>query len=172
MRLSFLLPLILSAFAFSTSTSAQTTGFAGINDYTVDGIGAGSTSSWVVAVASGSDVKFNVHTEPGAPVLFAFSPCLSTPGAVCAGFSTCTFLPATACGGTANQSIDLNLGCGLSNVVEVADATGNASIAVPLPASAAGLTFSTQAYILPPDGPCPGTVLPGLLTQAYDVVVL
>ncbi|MEM7311266.1 MAG: hypothetical protein AAF682_31660 [Planctomycetota bacterium] len=169
MRLLSLLLLALSAFALPTA--AQTTGFPGYNDYMVDGLGSGSTSAAVMAVASGSDVKFTVNTAPGAPVLFAFSPCPATPGAVCAGFSTCTFLPATACGGVANQSIDINLGCGVTNLFAVADATGNASVAVPLPASSVGLTFSTQAYVLPPDGPCPGTVLPGLLTQAYDVVV-
>ena len=68
---------------FAVPAAAQTTGFAGINDYTVNGFTSGSTSCNFVLVPVGSPITFTVTAAPGSPVLILFVfDCPCTPNVV------------------------------------------------------------------------------------------
>ncbi len=165
--------LLLTILALAPSVASQTTGVPGLNDYTVNGHTSGSTSCQSVDLVIGSVAEFRVDTGvPGTMVAFMFSFCPCEP---------CWFrMPPVGCGGLipwtacvvnpSNQSIDINLsaGCGPVAVFLPTDGAGVATFALPIPPSALGILFSTQAAIVgnPCSGPFP------LLTQAYDLNVI
>jgi hypothetical protein len=90
----------LCTVVFLGAVGAQTTGVPGINDFTVNGIGSGTTSCNLIVTPS--PCVLNVNTVPGMRVWFFFARgCPGTPGAM--------ILPPTPCpnpdtAGFSNQS--------------------------------------------------------------------
>ncbi len=164
--------LFLALCAFATTAVAQTTGVPGFNDYTIAGSGSGSTSCTAVNIAGGGPTTFQVSTAPGAPVVFLFTP--NCPCSPCffplpATSSACP-IPYTACvssdGTATNQSLDLILSgtCSMLAVTVPADAFGNATISINLPA---GWLIGTQAAAAHPCNA--SSSFPVLMTQSYTV---
>ena len=164
--------------------AAQTTGVAGINDYTVNGVAPGSSSCPQVCIPTPGIITMNVNTVPGAFVVIVFTDCPCRGCAIPWAANACTpaipngIFPACS---TTNQSIDFFPipGC---NVIwsgtAIATAAGQATILLPVPLIAIGTvpcsTFqmiSTQAIVFDPCGLGGVPIGPGpfVLTQAYDV---
>lgn len=135
---------------------AQVTGVPGLNDYTINGQGSGSTSCTKVDLPSlGTNILIlSVSGPPNTPVILAFSACPCSPGFFNLGLAACT--PPSAI-----QSIDLNLFWPLITLDFWTDGFGNLTLVVPCPPN---VTFATQAAVF--DVTCPWL---WRLTQAYDV---
>jgi hypothetical protein len=165
----------------------QTTGIPFVNDYTITCVGCGTTptSCWSTGVGGGAGgvsgstsctplyfnlsgggtFTFTVTTTPGATVTIFTTPCLCTPcwlplAPIC-GF------PLTACGGITNQSVDLNVGCGLNTLFSGVAVGGVFSTTVTLPPLPPGacIQLGTQAAITGSLS-CAGPVI---VTQAYSI---
>ena len=155
---------ISAAACLAAAPSAQgTTGVAGINDYTVNGSTAGSSSCAFVTVPAGL-TKFNVDTSPGLRVVFLFNvncpcrPCLLPwPPTACP-------LPLTTLCPFTNQAFELDpsgASCLFLSGAATSNAAGQATLAFPVPPL---IRFSTQAIMI---NPCdPGNLL---FTQAYQI---
>jgi hypothetical protein len=157
---------------------AQTTGVLGINDYTVNGLGSGSTSCTTLCFPGGGlTLNLDVSAPAGAIaiVLVNFCPCqtctLTGPSNACL-----PAIPATACG-SSNQSFDMDLtaACGIAfSAVVTLTSAGTLSLPLPIPAltgpPCAAATLSTQAIVIDPCGSglfaVPG---PFVLTQSYTL---
>ncbi len=180
MRFPVLLGLALGL--LSVPAAAQTTGVPFINDYTVGGVGSGSTSCTSVPIPGGGlAVPFTVTASaPGLPV-FIFASVSLVPGAVClcvpctlgVAPSPCPIPTFTACPATTNQSIDLVLGTPSCALLMMPGVTGldpaggpggvfTATIALP-----PFVSFSTQAVVVDPL--CATPAFGVVFTQAYDV---
>lgn len=156
--------LLLGLSAVSAPASAQTTGFPGVNDYTIAGLGSGSTSCTFLVPPLGGGWPLTVSTGiPALPVLFQVNLVGFVPGCVPGAFP----LPPLPClPFVAGHSIDLLLGPGsipLITYATVSDPFGFATVfgpPIPIPL---GLTVATQAYSIDPT--CGGLVA----TQAYTL---
>ncbi len=147
------------------------TGVPGLTDYTINGLGSGTSSCNFQLLTAGPNT-FSVNTLPGTTVIFLFN--LNCPCMPCfmnfPGGAACPVPPTVCSGFTTNQSLDLNIGfvpCVLLSGSLVAGATGQASLTLGLPS---GIRFSTQAMAL-----LPCSVLapfPPMFTQAHNVSVL
>ncbi len=173
---TFFLPLV--AFLAVCTAPAQTTGVVGINDYTINGLGSGSTSCTTLCFPGGGLTLTLAASAPVGSivlVLFNFCPCL-----VCSlGGPTNACLPpipATACGGS-NQSLDMSLaaGCGIAfSAVITVNSAGVLALSLPIPSftgpPCTNATLSTQAVVIDPCGlglfAVPG---PFVLTQSYTL---
>ena len=171
-----LLSRLLLSLAAPSFAIAQTTGVPGINDYTISGSLSGSASCTTLCFATPANLNLNVSTAPGNLVIFAWSFCPCFGGFVCGGPNACfPTIPTTACGSSTNQSLDLQLGCVLTTFSAVANATGNASMLLPIPSIGplppCSFPMASQALILDPCG-VGLSILPGpfVLSQAYDVL--
>ena len=158
---------------------AQTTGVVGINDYTINGLGSGTTSCTSLCFPNGNvTLGLNVSAPVGSfvVVLFNFCPCLScylpAPANACL-----PAIPPTACGGS-NQSADINLtsACGIAlSIVMTTNTAGTigASLSIPpLPGPPCSVVqLSTQAVVINPCGlgVPPGFSGPFVLTQAFTL---
>ncbi len=190
---SLILALVVSAAFVAPDVRGQTTGVPFINDLTVTcaGCGIGTSACWPPSTVGGpggvsgstscTPLYFDlsvagtftiaVTTAPGAQVIILIDPCpcvpcflplpIFCPGAI--------FIPFTACGGTSNQSVDIDLTCAWSILVQ-----GNASTAGlytftfplgPLPPNTC-IRASTQAAIITNAFACGG---PLIVSQAYDL---
>ena len=165
---------LLAAFtALTAPTAAQTTGFPGVNDYTVAGIGSGSTSCTEVMPPPGGGFALTVSaSRPGLPVLYALTFAGTTAVVPCAPGAV--GLPPSPCilggpGPPPIQSLDLLVGSGFG-LPPFAALTGPGGFATvfapPLPAAGLGLTIGTQAFVLDPT-----CGFPFVATQAYLVVL-
>ena len=157
----------------SVSTTAQTTGRFGFNNYCVGPFFTNSTSCTNITFPGGASTALEVNSRvPGLPVFIFVSltnPCSA--GALCFPFTTCGSIPFTACGGTTNMSLDIIPGAFppfVSTSTLGGGGTGLTFIPVTLPP---GITFSTQAVIIDPvcGVPAFGPSLNLLFTQAYNV---
>ncbi len=155
---------------------AQTTGVVGINDYTINSAGSGSTSCTTQCYNTSVTLNLNVSTAPGNFVIFAWSFCPCSAGFVCGGPNACLpAIPFTACGSTTNQSLDLQLGCVVMFFGPVAANTaGNASLPLSIPTLSlppCSFPLATQAVIIDLCG-VGLSILPGpfVLSQSYDVL--
>lgn len=166
----------------------QTTGVPGMNDYTINCVGCGTTNPpcfpatatpgaggvsgstsctplWF-NVSAGGTFTFQVSCAPNVPVsiFLDFCPCipcwLPLPP-VCG-------IPFTACGGTTNQSVDIDLTCPWSTPFSgTSSPTGvfTATIIVPPLPPLTCVRLSTQALV----GSNLACVGPFLVSQAYDL---
>lgn len=169
------LRIVLASLASAALGFAQTTGVIGINDYTINSAGSGTTSCTTQCYNTPVALNLNVSTAPGNFVIFVWSFCPCFGGFVCGGANACLpAIPFTACGSTTNQSLDLQLGCATVLLgTFVANAAGNASTLLPIPTLSlppCSFPMSTQALILDLCG-AGLPILPGpwVLTQSYDV---
>lgn len=165
--------------------TAQVTGVAGINDYTVNGVAPGSQSCTQVCIPTPGTINMNVNTVPGAFVVIVFTDCPCRGCAIPWAPNACIpgipngIVPACA---ATNQSIDFFPipGC---NVIwsgtTIANAAGLANITLTVPFIGFGTVpctlnnlFSTQAIVFDPCGVGGVPIGPGpfVLTQAYDVL--
>ena len=150
---------VLALLLCSPTLSAQTTGVPNLNDYTINGLGSGSTSCTPMGFITPTVLNFSVSTaSPGAFVFLLFSPGPCTPESVT--------MP--TCSGT---TFDLLLNPAprllLSGVsVPVGSSFQYDAPPITVPPVSPPITFSTQAVIL---DPICGT-LP-LFSQAYDVTL-
>jgi len=167
------------AFLFAAAATAQTTGVVGINDYTISGLGSGSTSCTPLCFPNGGVTLNLAVTAPAgsfAVVVFNFCPC--TPCSVAAPANACVpAIPLSACGGS-NQSLDMNLtaACGIAfSAFLVPNSAGFLSMPLPIPTISGppclNFTISTQAAVF---NAC-GLGIPGLfpgpfvMTQGYTL---
>lgn len=175
------MPLRTAAFAFllATTATAQTTGVIGINDYTVSGLGSGSTSCTPLCFPNGGvtlNLAISAPAGSFAIVVFNFCPCtacsLPAPANACL-----PAIPPTACGAS-NQSLDMNLtaACGIAFSAFVAtNSAGTLSLALPIPTITGppclNFTISTQAAVINPCGLGVPGLVPGpfVLTQGYTL---
>lgn len=186
---SNIVAFVIGGVLLATVCGAQTTGIPGLNNFTMTCAGcgtggyvscfgagnfggpggvSGSTSCTPLYfdVAAGGTFTLMVTTLPGATVQFFYNSC---PCSLCnVPLSPICGLPLTSCGFTTNQSVDLNLGCGVtllgSGSVNTAGFFGLSITVPPLPPSTC-ITLSIQAAIF--GGPaCSGPVI---VTQAYRV---
>ncbi len=175
------LPATLSVLLSAALATAQTTGVPGMNDYTVNGLGSGTTSCTTMCFPNGGlTLNLQVSAPPGAfaIVLFSLCPCTtcSLPGPTNSCFPT---IPNTACGGTTNQSLDLNMtaACGIVfSAVMAPNSAGTPGLSMPLTIPAfTGLpctnaVLATQAAVIDPCGAglfgVPG---PFVMTQSYTL---
>ncbi len=175
-------PFLASLLLTAAPLLAQTTGVAGINDYTVNGSTPGSTSCASLCFPNGNlPLTFAVNTVPGNPVLVVVTDCPCR-GCITPWFNnTCSpaIPPASfpLCAGT-NQSLDLFLGPGC-NVIFLAwmtaNAAGQASMTVNVPpftTPPCSQVFATQAIVIDACGTGGPTTGPGpfVITQAYTLV--
>jgi hypothetical protein len=181
---------VLVGALLATALFGQTTGIPFMNDYTITCVGCGSATStcWSSGMggglggvsgstsctplnfnlAAGGTFTFTVTCTPGAQVFIYTNPCLCSPcwlplGPICG-------IPFTACGATTNQSVDLNVGCGLNLLFTgFASGTGVFSVTVTVPAlpPMTCLQLATQAAITGSIS-CAGPVV---VSQAYDIFV-
>ena len=152
--------LILAGTAFFTAelSNAQTTGFAGVNDYTVNGSIPGSTSCNLVTIPPSTPIDLEVSAGPNLPVIILIVLC---PCRVAAA----TF-PPNSCVDTQTMDVPAFFpGCPTVILFGNTDAAGDLAISGPC---VPGIRFSTQAIILgdPICGPDP------IWSQAYDVECL
>ncbi|MBL8729514.1 MAG: hypothetical protein JNM25_13860 [Planctomycetes bacterium] len=172
------LPLLFVTQLLLTSAFAQTTGVVGINDYTINGVGSGSTSCSAMCYPNGGvTLNLDVSAPAGSVALLLFNFCPCSPCSLAGPSNTCLpAIPATACGGS-NQSLDLDMSsaCGIAFTLPVTLTTaGTLSVALPIPTipgvPCASLTLSTQAVVIDPCGlgifAAPG---PFVLSQAYTL---
>jgi hypothetical protein len=162
--------------AIAVPALAQTTGVVGINDYTINGVGSGSTSCTAVCHATPVNLSLDVSTAPNNIVVYVLSFCPCFGGFVCGGPNPCLpAIPFSACGATSNQSFDLQLGCVTQILgIAVANTAGNANLPLPLPfvgpAPACSIPTATQAIILDVCGVgLPFLPGPFVLSQSYDL---
>jgi hypothetical protein len=172
--------LLLTALLASPAP-AQTTGVAGINDYTINGLTAGSTSCPNLCFPAPTVLTLSVSTAPGNPVMMFFTPCACRVCSVAWFANGCLPLipPALTppCNGTTNQSLDMALSIGCPIVYSaflIADAAGIANLTLSVPTfgtAPCAATFSTQAVVFDVCGTGGNPVGPGpfVLTQAYTV---
>ena len=158
--------LILTFALAAAPAMSQTTGVPLTNDYTINGLGSGTTSATPLTVSSGF-VNFEVSTQPGIPVFYLFSFCPAVPGFVGLPPQTACLppMPYTAISGTTNQSIDLDVGCPMIVITGQTGSDGVASFNVSLPPG----FMSTQAVSM---HPCATGIFPMLMTQAFDLTVV
>jgi hypothetical protein len=165
----------------------QTTGIPFVNDYTITCVGctaaptgcwssgnpgglggvSGSTSCTPLFfnLSAGGTFTFTVTTTPGAFVTMFTSPCLCTPCWL--PLTPICPYPLTACGGITNQSVDLNVGCGLNTLFSGVAVGRVVSVTItvgPLPPGAC-IQLGTQAAITGSIA-CAGPVI---VTQAYSL---
>jgi len=171
--------LLLAALLAMGSAFAQTTGVVGNNDYTINGLGSGSTSCTSLCFPNGGiTLTLTVAAPPGSAVFVFFNFCTCQACYLPAPSNACVPpLPATACGGT-NQSLDMNLtaACGIAfSTLMGVNSAGQASLLLPIPTlpgtPCAVATLSTQAIVINTCGlgippPFPG---PFVLTQGYTL---
>ena len=141
---------VVALLLMGTLASAQTTGFPGFNDYTVNGLGSGSTSCTPISLTSPTSLDFEISATPGTTAYFMFSffPC--TPASIL--FPTCQ-----------GTTFDLRFPpIPYMAGPYLVGTSGTASYSVPLPPMIT-LTFATQVYLMCPFAP--------LSSQAYDVSV-
>lgn len=157
---------------------AQTTGVPGINDYTVNSLGSGTTSCTTLCFPGGGlTLNFQLSAPGGALglVMINFCPCLTCqlqgPPNTC--FPT---IPTTACG-LSNQSLDLDLSppCGIPfSQVALPNSAGILTVSVPIPAftgvPCTNAVISTQAIVFDACGlglfAVPG---PFVFTQSFTI---
>jgi hypothetical protein len=165
----------------AAATLAQTTGVPGINDYTINSLGSGTTSCTTFCFPNGN---LNLNLQVSAPagafaiVLFNFCPCTtcSLPGPTNACLP---LIPSTACGASTNQSLDMSLtaACGIAfSAVLAPNSAGTPGLSMQLPIPAfTGLpcmnaTLSTQAAVIDPCGMgLFGLAGPFVMTQSYTL---
>jgi hypothetical protein len=155
---------------------AQTTGVPGINDYTINGVGSGSTSCTTQCFNTPVNLSLDVSTAPGNFVIYVWSFCPCFGGFVCGGPNACLpAIPFSACGSTTNQSLDLQLGCVLTTFGPVqANTAGLANLVLPFPTLSlppCSFPMATQAVILDLCG-AGISILPGpfVFSQSYNVL--
>lgn len=170
---------LLSLLATAGLTVAQTTGVPGINDYTVNSLGSGSTSCSTLCFPGGG-LTLNLQiTQPGGAlglILINFCPCLACQ--LTAPTNACLpAIPSTACG-PSNQSLDLDLSppCGIPfSQVVFPNSAGVLSLQVPIPAftgaPCTNAVISTQGIVFDACGlglfALPG---PMVMTQSYTIL--
>lgn len=175
---------ILTLAAVAAPLAAQTTGVAGINDYTVNGSTPGSSSCPAVCIPTPGTITMTVNTVPGAFVIFVWTDCPCTGCAIPWAANVCTpSIPngtSSACAST-NQSLDFLPvpGCNiLFTGTAFANAAGLASIVLTVGSLGNGTVpcgpfnrLSTQAVVFDPCGVggIPLGAGPFVVTQAYDV---
>ena len=162
-----------------TPVFAQTTGVPGMNDYTINSLGSGSTSCTSLCFPNGNvTLALNISAPVGSVCVAVFNFCPCTTCWLPAPPNACVpVIPPTACGGS-NQSADINLtaACGVAlSLVMVTNTAGTigATLTIPpLPGPPCGvISLSTQAVVIDPCGvgvppPFGG---PFVLTQAYTL---
>jgi hypothetical protein len=168
-------------FAALVTTSlalAQTTGVPGMNDYTVNNLGSGSTSCTTLCFPGGG-LTLNLQISPPGGALgiifINFCPCLACQ--LTAPTNACLpAIPLTACG-LSNQSFDLDLSppCGIPfSTVVFPNSAGFLSLQVPIPAftgaPCTNAVISTQGIVFDACGLGPFAVPgPFVMTQAYTI---
>ena len=163
---------------------AQTTGVAGMNDYTVNGSTPGSTSCPQVCIPTPGTISMSVNTAPGAFVVIIWTDCQCLGCAIPWAPNSCVpVIPNGTAAGctTTNQSIDFlpAPGCNiLWSGTAVANAAGQATIVLTVPSFANGTVpcgpfnrLTTQAIVFDPCGVGGAPIGPGpfVLTLASDV---
>ena len=181
---------VLVCTVFASVLCGQTTGYPSLNDYTINCVGCGTTTTtcWSSGVgggtggvsgstsctplyfnvSAGGTFTFSVSCSPGTQVWMFTNPCFCSPcnlplGPICG-------IPFTSCGATTNQSVDLNLSCGINLLFNgFASGTGIYSVTVTVPPLPPGLCLqvATQAAIMSTIA-CVGPII---VSQAYDVFV-
>jgi hypothetical protein len=154
------------ALALAAAPAAQgTTGVAGVNNYTVNGLTPGSSSCTLLFPVPAGPVVLNVNTAPSAPVVFLFNVnCPCSPCFFPWAPATCPMPPTTTCP-TTNQAYELNstfATCIFLSAGTTANSSGNATITVVVPPT---IRFSTQAVLI---HPCYAGLV---FSQAYNVSV-
>lgn len=154
---------LLTGLLLATAASAQTTGVPFVNDYTINGLGSGTTSCNPIPLGPGL-VPFTVTSDPNLPVVYFASLCPCSPCSLPLPSASCA-IPATACFGS-NQSIDLalNAACPLIAWPGVTDGSGVCTVMLPITGTP---TFSTQAVIL--NHPTCPSALGLIVTQSHQV---
>lgn len=172
-----LLPRLLPLPLLLAVATAQTTGVVGINDYTLNALGSGTTSCTVQCFPTPVAINLQVTTANGNLVFFLFTFCPCMPCTMGWSPNACTpAIPPTACGGTTNQSIDLlapNTACPLfvlGSAIAVGGVASSTWSLPPLGPPCASARGSTQALIIDPCG-VGNSAFPGpfVLSQAYDL---
>lgn len=169
---------------FAAAAAAQTTGVAGINDYTINGSVPGSQSCTSLCLPSPTVLTMSVNTIPGTAVIVVWTDCpcrgcaIPWPANSCAPSIPNGIIPACL---TTNQSIDFFPvpGCSiLFQATLIANAAGVASMTVTVPPLSAGTVpcgpntrLTSQAVVIAPCGVGGLPLGPGpfVLSQAYDV---
>jgi hypothetical protein len=163
----------------TTAALAQTTGVAGINDFTINGSTPGSASCTNMCFPTPVNLNLDVSTVNGNFVIYLFSFCPCVPCVWPWGTNSCSpSIPMTACGSTTNQSFDLLLAatCGTQIIGTGIAVGGVASMTFSVPAMTGlpctNLRTGLQAVVLDWCGVgSAGTALNGpfVLTQGYSV---
>jgi hypothetical protein len=171
--------LALAALLAIGSAFAQTTGVPGINDYTINSLGSGSTSCTTMCFPNGNvTLNLSVSAPPGAFifVFFNFCPCqtcfMGAPANACV-----PPIPATACG-SSNQSLDFNISAACPIILSMlmgVNSAGTVGISFPIPflpgPPCSIATLGTQAIVIDPCGAGVPPLLSGpfVLTQSYTL---
>ncbi|MCA9320852.1 MAG: hypothetical protein KDB53_08965 [Planctomycetes bacterium] len=155
MRLSMTC-LLLVGVLVAGSTEAQTTGFPGFNDYTITGLGSGSTSCTALTFATPVTLNFQISTAgPGRVVYLMASDLPCFPG---------TFTGFTCQGTTFDLIWTPSF---FFTPLPLTGPFGFTGTSLAVPPLLAPFRFSTQCAIIDPG--CAGLVL---FTQAYEVILI
>jgi hypothetical protein len=171
--------LILASLLAIAPALAQTTGVPGMNDYTINSLGSGSTSCTPLCFPNGGvTLGLNVSAPTGSVIIFVFNFCPCLACSLPAPANACTpTIPSTACGGS-NQSADINLSsaCGIAlTLVGVTNTAGTVSAILNIPPLVGPpcsiVQLSTQAVVINPCGlgVPPSLSGPFVLTQGYTL---
>jgi hypothetical protein len=169
---------LVSLFVTAGLALGQTTGVPGINDYTINSLGSGTTSCTPLCFPGGGlTLNFQLSAPGGALglVMINFCPCLACQ--LTAPTNACLpTIPSTACG-SSNQSFDLDLSppCGIPfTQVALPNSAGVLTVSIPIPSftgiPCTNAVISTQAIVFDACGLGPYAVPgPFVLTQSFTI---